>query len=105
MKLKTLLEEFVRSMASLDPWCILTQTRVDGATNLPGESIQSGKNPDSPVSRDHAPDLDAQMESISGGGLHRRAEIAFEGWSWCFVRFGATSVDVVVYRRGRSRRC
>ncbi len=64
MKLKTLLEEFVRSMASLDPWCILTQTRVDGATNLPGESIQSGKNPDSPVSRDHAPDLDAQMESL-----------------------------------------
>ena len=64
MKLKTLLEEFVRSMASLDPSCILTQTRVDGATNLPGESIQSAKNPDSPVSRDHAPDLDAQMESI-----------------------------------------
>jgi hypothetical protein len=64
MRLKTLLEELVRSMASLDPWCILTQTRVDGATNLPGQNILSGKNPDSPVSRDHAPDLDGQMESI-----------------------------------------
>src|SRR5205823_14419051 len=63
MKLKTLLEEFVRSIASLDPWCILTQTRVEGARNLPGQNILSGKNPDSPVSRDHAPDLDAQMES------------------------------------------
>ena len=105
MKLKTLLEEFVRSMASLDPSCILTQTRVDGATNLPGESIQSAKNPDSPVSRDHAPDLDAQMESISGGGLPRRAEMAFEGLSWSFVRFGATSVDPEVHRRDRRLRC
>jgi hypothetical protein len=64
MKLKTLLEELVRIMASLDPWWILTQTRVDGATNLPGQNILYGKNPDSPVSRDHAPGLDAQMESI-----------------------------------------
>ncbi len=64
MKLKTLLEELVRSMASLDPWCILSQTRVVGATNLSGHNVLSGKNPDSPVSRDHAPDLDAQMESI-----------------------------------------
>ena len=105
MKLKTLLEEFVRSMASLDPWCILTQTRVDGATNLRAQNILSGKNPDSPVSRDHAPDLDAQMESISGGGLPRRAEMAFEGLSWSFVRFGATSVDLEVHRRDRRLRC
>jgi len=64
MKLKALLEEWVRSIASLDPWCILTQTRADGAANLPGQNILSGKNPDSPVSRDHTPDLDAQIESI-----------------------------------------
>ena len=105
MKLKTLLEELARSMASLDPWWILTQTQVDGATNLLGQTILSGKNPDSPVSRDHAPDLDAQMESISGGGLPRRAEMAFEGLSWSFVRFRAMSVDPDVHRRERRVRC
>src|SRR5947207_6410196 len=57
------------------------------------------------MSRDHAPDLDAQMESISGGGLPRRAEMAFEGLSWSFVRFGATSVDLEVHRRDRRPRC
>ena len=64
MRLKTLLEEMVRSMASLDPWCILTQTRVDGATNTASPGIPSGRNSDTPLSRDGAPDLDAQMESI-----------------------------------------
>jgi hypothetical protein len=64
MRLKTLLEELVRSMASLDPWCILTQTRVDGATSTPCPGIPSARNSDTPVSRDGAADLDAQMESI-----------------------------------------
>jgi hypothetical protein len=64
MKFKTLLKEWVRSLASLDPWCILPRTGVNGATNLSGQNILSGKNSDSPVSRDHAPDLDAQMKSI-----------------------------------------
>src|SRR5947199_10613577 len=100
-----MVEEFVGMMASLDPWWMLTPTRVDGATNLRVQNILSGKNPDSPVSRDHAPDLDAQMESISGGGLPRRAEMVFEGLSWSFVRFGATSVDLEVHRRDRRPRC
>jgi hypothetical protein len=58
MRLKTLLQELVRSTASLDPWCILTQTRVDGGTNTPCPGIPSGRNSDTPVSRDGALDLD-----------------------------------------------
>jgi hypothetical protein len=54
MRLKTLLQELVRSTASLDPCCILTQTRVDGGTNTPCPGIPSGRNSDTPASRDGA---------------------------------------------------
>jgi len=51
-------------MASIDPWWMLTQTRVDSAANLPCHGIPSGTNSGTLVRPGCPPDLDAQMESI-----------------------------------------
>jgi hypothetical protein len=63
MRLKTLLEEWVRNMASFDPSWML-QTQVDPAENLPCQGMPSGRNSGAPVRRGCPPDLDAQMEAI-----------------------------------------
>ena len=62
MRLKTLLAEWLRTMASLDPWWVLAQ--IDSAANLPCLGIRSGRNSGIPVRRGCPPDLETQMESI-----------------------------------------
>jgi hypothetical protein len=62
VRLKTLLAEWLRNMASLDPLWVLTQ--IDSAAKLPCQGIPSGRNSGTPVRRGCPPDLETQMESI-----------------------------------------
>ena len=62
MRLKTLLAEWLRNMASLDPWWVLSQ--IDSAATLPCYDIHLGMNSFAPVRRGCPPDLETQMESI-----------------------------------------
>ena len=64
MRLKKLLEEWIRNMASLDPSWMLTKAQVDSVANLPCQGIPSGRNSGTPVRRGFPPDLDTQMKSI-----------------------------------------
>ncbi len=66
MRLKSLVEEWLRNLASFDPSWMLMQTQVDSAANLQYQGIPSGGNSGTPVRRGCPPDLDAQMDSILG---------------------------------------